>query len=67
MKLIIRCSWCSRTMGEKYCEYLDENLPRITHSICRACSAKVLEDLERSNNKKLKMTNPNQPRGDKHE
>ena len=48
MKLTIVCSWCSKTLGEKDCEYLDENFPRITHSICQICTAKVLEDLKQT-------------------
>ena len=51
MKLTIICSWCGVKIGEKDCDVLDENLPRITHSICQICSAKVFEDLERSNYK----------------
>ena len=51
MKLTIICSWCSRIIGEKECDVLDESLPRITHSICQVCSAKVLEDLKKSDGK----------------
>ena len=49
MKLTIICSWCGLTIGEKDCECLDESLPRITHSICKACCTKVLKSVEESN------------------
>jgi len=58
MKLTIICSWCNLTIGEKECECLDETLPRITHSICQTCCAKVLEDLKKSN---IKATDNKQP------
>jgi len=51
MKLIIICSWCGVKIGEKDCDVLDESLPRITHSICQVCSAKVLEDLKKIDGK----------------
>ena len=57
MKLTVICSWCSKAIGEKDCEYLDESFPRITHSICQACYVKVLKDLKRSNNQPV-MKNP---------
>ena len=49
MKLTIICSWCDAKIGEKDCGVLDESLPCITHSICQACCARVLECLEQSN------------------
>lgn len=48
MMLKIVCAWCSKTLSEKDCEYLDENLPRITHSICPECYSKVLDDLNQA-------------------
>ena len=59
MKLIIICSWCGVKIGEKDCDVLDESLPRITHSICQVCSAKVLEDLKKSDGE---TTNNDQPK-----
>lgn len=50
MKLIVICSWCKLIIRNKDCDHLDESLPRITHSICKTCYAKVFEDLERSSN-----------------
>jgi len=59
MKLIIICSWCGVKIGEKDCDVFDESLPRITHSICQVCSAKVLEDLKKSDGE---TTNNDQPK-----
>ena len=59
MKLTIICSWCGVKIGEKDCDVLDESLPRITHSICQVCSAKVLEDLKKSDGE---TTNNDQPK-----
>ena len=58
MKLTIICSWCGVKIGEKDCDALDENLPRITHSICEECSRKVLNDLNQTDT--LKQENKSQ-------
>ena len=60
MKLTIICSWCGVKIGEKDCDFLDESLPRITHSICFECHSKVLNDLkqtdDRNRNDKSQLT-----------
>jgi hypothetical protein len=48
MKLKIICGWCRKDMGTKTCKHFDEDLPRITHSICEKCRAKVLDDLKQT-------------------
>jgi hypothetical protein len=48
MKLTIICSWCGVKIGEKDCDFLDESLPRITHSICDECYAAVIDDLKQT-------------------
>ena len=53
MKLTIICSWCGVKIGEKDCDFLDESLPRITHSICSECHSKVLDDLNQTDNHNL--------------
>ena len=51
MKLTIICSWCGVKIDKKDCDVLDQSLPRITHSICQTCCARVLECLEQPNDK----------------
>ena len=51
MKLEVICAWCQKHLSFKECANFDESLPRITHSICQVCSAKVLEDLKKSDGK----------------
>lgn len=46
MKLEIVCSWCGAKIGEKECNVFNESLPRITHSICKKCRTKVLDDVK---------------------
>ena len=46
MKLVVKCSWCKRTLGHKNCKSLSKDLPRITHSICSACKEKLLREME---------------------
>ena len=58
MKLIIVCSWCCVKIGEKECDFLDESLPRITHSICDECRIKVLDDLKQPDKNKREDESP---------
>ncbi len=47
-------------------DVLDKSFPRITHSICQVCSAKVLEDLKKSDGKTTDNEQPSwslSPRG----
>lgn len=66
MKIKRICAWCNRDMGWASWENFDESLPRITHSMCEACYANILEDLESSNNQPMAI-NQNQQKGDRHE
>jgi hypothetical protein len=45
-------------MGTKKCEGLIREGPDITHSICQVCSAKVLEDLKKSDGKTTDSEQP---------
>ena len=47
MHLTIICSWCGVDMGQKPCETFNEDLPRITHSICATCKKNLEKDLRR--------------------
>lgn len=53
MKLQIVCSWCGLKIGEKDCDILDNDLPRITHSICDDCRTKVLKDLKQADDQSV--------------
>ena len=58
MKLEIVCSWCGAKIGEKECDVFNESLPRITHSICKKCRTKVLDDLKQSDESQRKDAIP---------
>jgi hypothetical protein len=59
MHLAIICSWCGADMGKKLCEAFNEELPRVTHSICHACKKDLEKDLRKDpvNQSKNNKTN----------
>ena len=59
MHLTIICSWCGADMGKKPCGAFNEELPRVTHSICFACKKDLETDLRKdlANESKNHKTN----------
>ena len=44
MKILVQCAWCHKIIGHKYSQLYEEDVPKVTHSICPCCYKNLIKE-----------------------